>query len=315
MKSTTINDQCFECYGDENDDHFGTIDECEKWPPIDPEFEFDASVVSSRPVQYVSPAPASIYSLIIVSRKLEYDSNLANQMKTAEDEFNYKYNQIQSSFDALDHTIGELSKKMFELEQDLLLCSICCSKPRSTCFLPCGHICCCLECTKKLYNCPYCRTKVTENYVNVGIPSYQTRITSSFRDEYIDETLKMKFSNQGCNMFKILQAFQFVNPEIMKETINKIHVSRLKWFNDYLREMLETLQRLEVKRRNELTLCENVSKFLERGHFLCITCQRNSRNWFSLCCGYFEYCSECAEKRTVCPGCQHCTTGLIVSFC
>jgi hypothetical protein len=49
------------------------------------------------------------------------------------------------------------------LHDDLLgagekeLCIVCMDRPRCYAFLPCGHICCCEECTKSLDQCPLCR--------------------------------------------------------------------------------------------------------------------------------------------------------------
>lgn len=37
------------------------------------------------------------------------------------------------------------------------LCIVCMDRPRCYAFLPCGHICCCQECTKSLDQCPLCR--------------------------------------------------------------------------------------------------------------------------------------------------------------
>ena len=29
-------------------------------------------------------------------------------------------------------------------------------------FLPCGHLCCCVECSETIYNCPLCKCAVIE---------------------------------------------------------------------------------------------------------------------------------------------------------
>jgi hypothetical protein len=42
-------------------------------------------------------------------------------------------------------------------------CRACCERPRDACYLPCGHIVLCMECTGKLQSkiCPMCRAKIS----------------------------------------------------------------------------------------------------------------------------------------------------------
>jgi DNA repair protein RAD16 len=42
-------------------------------------------------------------------------------------------------------------------------CRACCERPRDACYLPCGHIVLCMECTSKLQSktCPLCRNKIS----------------------------------------------------------------------------------------------------------------------------------------------------------
>lgn len=42
-------------------------------------------------------------------------------------------------------------------------CRACCERPRDACYLPCGHIVLCMECTGKLQSkiCPLCRAKIS----------------------------------------------------------------------------------------------------------------------------------------------------------
>eukprot|EP00736_Rhodelphis_marinus_P010486 Rmarinus@m.5561 len=39
-------------------------------------------------------------------------------------------------------------------------CLLCCDAPPEMCFVPCGHVACCVRCASKLSDCPICRTTV-----------------------------------------------------------------------------------------------------------------------------------------------------------
>jgi len=40
-------------------------------------------------------------------------------------------------------------------------CKVCMCNEKNTVFIPCGHICCCYDCSQKLEKCPICRAKIT----------------------------------------------------------------------------------------------------------------------------------------------------------
>jgi len=44
--------------------------------------------------------------------------------------------------------------------EDVRVCSICMSQPRNVVFLPCGHVCACVQCGSRLPSCPVCRRVV-----------------------------------------------------------------------------------------------------------------------------------------------------------
>lgn len=51
------------------------------------------------------------------------------------------------------------SKKI--LNDDRLLCNICMELEKNTCFVPCGHIVCCLTCSSKITDtCPICNSHI-----------------------------------------------------------------------------------------------------------------------------------------------------------
>ncbi|KAL7722654.1 Zinc finger domain containing protein [Entamoeba marina] len=41
------------------------------------------------------------------------------------------------------------------------ICKVCLCNEKNTVFIPCGHICCCFECSEKLSICPVCRSRIT----------------------------------------------------------------------------------------------------------------------------------------------------------
>lgn len=48
-------------------------------------------------------------------------------------------------------------------------CKICFSAKADIAFVPCGHICSCINCSERLFNCPLCRSLITTS-VRVYIP-------------------------------------------------------------------------------------------------------------------------------------------------
>ncbi|EAL48873.2 zinc finger domain containing protein [Entamoeba histolytica HM-1:IMSS-B] len=49
-----------------------------------------------------------------------------------------------------------------DTEEDMnKICKVCLDNEKNTVFIPCGHICCCYECSKKLSKCPICRAQIT----------------------------------------------------------------------------------------------------------------------------------------------------------
>jgi len=39
-------------------------------------------------------------------------------------------------------------------------CKLCEEMPCSICFIPCGHWCCCSNCSEKIKTCPLCRSNI-----------------------------------------------------------------------------------------------------------------------------------------------------------
>nr|CAB3225610.1 ZF(RING)-14 zinc finger protein [Phallusia mammillata] len=51
-------------------------------------------------------------------------------------------------------------KQRLQQLQDEKLCKVCLDRTADVVFIPCGHICCCLECTRALRACPICRVRI-----------------------------------------------------------------------------------------------------------------------------------------------------------
>lgn len=58
----------------------------------------------------------------------------------------------------------EFKKELAETEvadiDDAIACVICCARNIDVALTPCGHVCCCQFCAKRLQECPVCRTEV-----------------------------------------------------------------------------------------------------------------------------------------------------------
>ncbi len=65
---------------------------------------------------------------------------------------------VDSSQALIEHLLAEQNSAA-----DGKVCVVCLSAPKSICFAPCGHICCCDECSdsKKIKSCPLCRAHIT----------------------------------------------------------------------------------------------------------------------------------------------------------
>ena len=57
-----------------------------------------------------------------------------------------------------DDTLQEDLKKM----QEEQMCKICYDEPADMAYVPCGHMCCCRNCTEAILCCPICRTRIKE---------------------------------------------------------------------------------------------------------------------------------------------------------
>ena len=63
-----------------------------------------------------------------------------------------------SSEQKVDHALADLSLQQQEKE----LCVVCLHSAKSLAFVPCGHLCACTACGKKLKECPLCRAPVQQ---------------------------------------------------------------------------------------------------------------------------------------------------------
>jgi len=56
----------------------------------------------------------------------------------------------------------EAEKKLQQLS-DEMKCKVCLDNEADVCFIPCGHLCTCVQCANKLKQCPICRTKIQQS--------------------------------------------------------------------------------------------------------------------------------------------------------
>lgn len=49
-----------------------------------------------------------------------------------------------------------------EAVADTYSCVVCLENRTTTIILPCGHMCCCRPCVRRLSACPYCRTEISQ---------------------------------------------------------------------------------------------------------------------------------------------------------
>jgi len=57
----------------------------------------------------------------------------------------------------------DLAAELRRLRQEKR-CKICLDRDSCMVFLPCGHMCACLDCTQRLKQCPLCRRKIDKAY-------------------------------------------------------------------------------------------------------------------------------------------------------
>nr|XP_039257848.1 uncharacterized protein LOC120334400 isoform X1 [Styela clava] len=58
-----------------------------------------------------------------------------------------------------EETTVSLQAQLNKIEEERM-CKICFSNPADMVFVPCGHMCCCMQCTQAITQCPMCRKKI-----------------------------------------------------------------------------------------------------------------------------------------------------------
>lgn len=63
-----------------------------------------------------------------------------------------------------------VNRKSIDLNEESKLCCVCYKEKYNNVFIPCGHVCCCQNCAKRVYNsthkCPICRQAI-EKYQKI----------------------------------------------------------------------------------------------------------------------------------------------------
>ena len=53
-------------------------------------------------------------------------------------------------------------KRKYEQQINEQLCCICMINKKLALFLPCNHVCCCMDCAEEIDICPLCRTAISD---------------------------------------------------------------------------------------------------------------------------------------------------------
>lgn len=56
----------------------------------------------------------------------------------------------------------QISVTVIYEDEDTQECNICMSEDKSIVFVPCGHYCCCNDCSSKIKICPMCRASISQ---------------------------------------------------------------------------------------------------------------------------------------------------------
>ena len=99
--------------------------------------------------------------------KLEKDKavlfNLSNNLKANAQKISKDLKIIKKTKHELVKKYGNQAFKSMKNDVQETSCVICLDENREMVFIPCGHICSCLKCAKKLKDCPMCRKKITHS--------------------------------------------------------------------------------------------------------------------------------------------------------
>jgi len=118
----------------------------------DSDSNIDEHVVFERGMEYFPPGPQSVgvngsNTVVVYSRGGE----------TVPEE------------DPMETIKDKQSEKLADEADDDQACCVCSENKKTVCFVPCGHVCCCPDCTKRLAGngnakpeCPICRREITK---------------------------------------------------------------------------------------------------------------------------------------------------------
>eukprot|EP01118_Nematostelium_gracile_P008530 TRINITY_DN2829_c0_g1_i1.p1 TRINITY_DN2829_c0_g1~~TRINITY_DN2829_c0_g1_i1.p1 ORF type:complete len:328 (+),score=82.14 TRINITY_DN2829_c0_g1_i1:74-1057(+) len=60
--------------------------------------------------------------------------------------------------------VGGAMKAEKEEEEDKQACDVCMEEKKCMVFIPCGHVCCCENCSQDVKDCPICRQKIAQKF-------------------------------------------------------------------------------------------------------------------------------------------------------
>jgi len=102
------------------------------------------------------PPDDEVWELKIKVRALEIDKQ--RQLHRNENELN---DQVKKA-STLKSKLKNLEMSNNELKESVPTpCTICLENPTNCTFLPCGHLCTCMICSRRIASCPLCRTNIS----------------------------------------------------------------------------------------------------------------------------------------------------------
>ena len=107
----------------------------------------------------------------VVRKKLEKNSTYSSVEAIFDDVMALPSDDLGADANELEAGVSTETKRVKILEakvkqhEETKRCKVCLDKPSGMVFIPCGHLCTCIECAANLEQCPVCRSKIEKSVV------------------------------------------------------------------------------------------------------------------------------------------------------
>ncbi|KPI86718.1 hypothetical protein ABL78_4188 [Leptomonas seymouri] len=207
------------------------------------------------------------------------------------------------------------------------LCVVCMDHPRCYAFLPCGHICCCHECTKSLDRCPLCREpREGLCYVSANVASqYECKhcnalIAPTLFDGHREvcglRQLEKQREAREAAAAKAKTDLHEKEDGMAGESLVSVHVEGAANEEDIKGDPLKAsnspIGGFPLSKPEE----DGAPCVSNRSHaHVCLECG-GRYNQLLVCvpCGHRVLCYSCAKQRTTCPVCVSEIRDTVVTF-